>query len=460
MRWPTIAPSPGCRLSGRMVIEFLDREAVVDLHAGFALGEALAQGRAIDRDPAPVPAHEQARRGLLGPLPVDELGANAGATLRGSGDLPQLGAPGRVLALRIAAARPQLDRGDETGDLLLAHLEVPPHAAVRRGVERGRGDPFRLADQQPGRLRPAQILAPGIDDHRGAAGEPGLGPPQEFRRGIDHHRDAVRPRQRDAILELQRRGRIGGAQHVDHRRGRERGFHLRARGDLDDLEAGRAHRVVVGEARAARGHDEAPRPVDLRQLRDALGIAERRGARRTDEQRAGSARGDQRRRGADQLGDAPSRGLEEQRHVHEAGRRRDHRLEHLGRHAAAAVDRARAAAIDEAAQAQQLERIGIGAGPARQCVSHDRPRAPDARRSRVAEGASLVSPRLETAAGDRSSAPDGSAHGLQRVGDDVARDLAPHRVARFQRTAKVDPAPDAHQRASPRRSRRNSRTVG
>ncbi|MFN9955193.1 MAG: hypothetical protein ACK55I_19020, partial [bacterium] len=43
--------------------------------------------------------------------------------------------------------------------------------------------------------------------------------------------------------------------------------------------------MVVGEARAARRDDETPRPVDMRQSRDALRITQRRGGRGAQEQR-------------------------------------------------------------------------------------------------------------------------------------------------------------------------------
>ena len=177
-------------------------------------------------------------------------------------------------------------------------------------------------------------------------------------------------RQVDTLLQPQGRGRICRPEDVNHGGLRQHGLHLRPRRRLDDLEPSRAHRMVVRKSRTTRRDDVAARPVDPGKLRDPLGIAQCRCTGGTDEKRARTAGCDQRGRRADEFGDTPPGGVEEVRQVHEPGRGRDHRGDDLGCHAAAAIDRPRTAAIDEAAHPQRVERIGVGTTTHHRSVAH------------------------------------------------------------------------------------------
>ena len=327
--------------------------------------QQLSKAEAVKTCVRPVPCDLQPRRLLVRSRRRQQLGVHTGDTSHMAGNGFEVARPLRLLGSVIAAVGPELDRGEEAKNLLLADLHRPADRVMRRGIEARGLDPWPLAEQEAGRLRSLQVLAAAVGDEAGATREIGRGLLQMLGRGVDQHWNAVRSRGCDTILEPQRQVGILGADGRDHRDARTQLLvECLAVADLYHAGTGGADRVVVGEARSLRHHDLGRKAGGVGQAQHPLRIAlgHRRG--RCGNQRGGAAGGDQGRFRARQLGDAAAGREDQLVQADEAVGAFDHRLGHLGQHQAAAVDGAGATAVDEGPDAEPgIDVIGHAQSP-------------------------------------------------------------------------------------------------
>ncbi len=233
------------------------------------------------------------------------------------------------------AADIEVDGADQSRNRLLVGLHAPTDPVIREAEGGAPRDEVGASQDQPGRLRAADLLAPAHDHEVGPAVEEAVEvrPGRELCGGVDHERHARALQHAGDVAEGERAGsllRLGQVQHQSGSRGQ---------GGPEVVGAGRGPGADLDDARPAdRDGLVVPAPVgaqDHALVADRRRIAVRSGypaRRRGDREPGGGARRDAGRLHAEQARDLLACTAVQQVQVHERQGGLAHRLDDLRRH--------------------------------------------------------------------------------------------------------------------------------